>query len=63
MSILTFGSNFSLIVRNCTNFSLFILNFTLSATFPANFSLFQQISHYDGTPAWQNGICRRAPAR
>ncbi len=64
MSFLTFGSNFSLIVREfltfhsefltfghlSSKFLTFGSNFSLLATFPVKFSLFQKISHFSSRP-------------
>ncbi len=74
MSFLTFGSNFSLIVCDCTNFSLFTLDFSLLATnlasfsllatLPVRFSLFHQISHFSSRPhshASRPFSCHRPP--
>ncbi len=54
MSFLTFGSNFSLIVRDCTNVSLFTLNFSLLATYLAIFSLLGRISHFRPLYQWNS---------
>ncbi len=59
MSFLTFGSNFSLVVRDCTNFSLFTLNFSLLATYLANFSLLARITHFWPLLQWNSHFSSR----